>query len=58
VSCDPATSLSRRWWNEAKVYERLEPHLPDDPKFLAMRKTTTADADGRFTFENLPRATT
>ncbi|HZP11981.1 MAG TPA: hypothetical protein VFB36_06135 [Nevskiaceae bacterium] len=54
VTCDPATSLSRRWWNDARVYERIQPRMPDDPKFLSMRKTVTADADGRFTFDNLP----
>ncbi len=54
VTLDPLTSLSRNWWNAAKAYQRLEPRLPDDPKFLAARKTTTADAEGRFTFEGLP----
>jgi len=54
VTLDPLTSLSRNWWNTSKAYERIAPALPDDPKFRAARKTTTADADGRFSFENLP----
>jgi hypothetical protein len=54
ITCDPATSLSRRWWNEAKVYQKINARLPDDPKFLAMRKTVTGDAEGRFAFDNLP----
>ena len=54
ITCDPATSIARRWWNEAKVYQKISPRLPDDPKFLAMRKTVTGDAEGKFTFDNLP----
>ena len=54
VTLDPLTRLARAWWNGAKAYERLEPRLPDDPRVLAARKTTTADADGKFLFEGLP----
>jgi hypothetical protein len=54
VTLDPATSVARAWWNTAKAYQKLEPRLPDDPNFAAARKTTTADAEGRFTFEGLP----
>ena len=54
VTLDPATTMARAWWNSARAWTRMEPRLPEDSRFAAARKTTTADADGKFSFDGLP----
>ncbi|MCK9582788.1 MAG: hypothetical protein M0Q46_04105 [Endomicrobiales bacterium] len=54
VTLDPATTVGNEWWGKAgKVYvQRLQ--TPPSPNFLKARRSTVADADGRFKFTDLP----
>lgn len=54
VTLDPATSVGNDWWEKAgKTYaDRLS--RPASPAFAKARRTTVADADGRFRFTQLP----
>ena len=54
VTLDPATSLGREWWIRPVVYRHEYFDVPPSPVFLAARRHTVADADGRFRFEGLP----
>lgn len=51
VTLDPATAYSRAWYEE---YGRVSDQMPPAPEFAAARRTTVADAEGRFRFSNLP----
>jgi len=51
VVMNPVTSYSREWWARAvRVGDRL---AAPDPRILAYTHQTTADGEGRFTFEKL-----
>jgi hypothetical protein len=57
VTLDLETSYSRPWWNSYAKLWAFRRNLPPDPRFLAYRRTTTADADGHFKFTGLPSGT-
>lgn len=50
VTLDPATGYARVWYEK---YGRISDQMPPAPEFAAARRTTVADADGRFRFSNL-----
>jgi hypothetical protein len=53
VTLDPATDVGAEWWSKAG---RLWVHrylVPPSAAFLKARRTTVADADGRFKFDGL-----
>lgn len=54
VTLDPVTSYSRHWWQQAGKYYARRNVIPPDPRFREFRKTTVADAEGRFKFRKLP----
>jgi hypothetical protein len=57
VTLDPATAVGDDWWRKAgKVWARRY-EKPASTAFGAARRTTTADADGRFRFADLPAGT-
>jgi hypothetical protein len=57
VTLDPATRYARQWFRRYGTdAARFDLPAPD-PRFVAARRTTTADADGRFTFSRLPPGT-
>ena len=53
VTLDPATTVGNEWWGKAgKIW--VHRHLtPPSPGFTKARRTTVADADGRFKFSGL-----
>lgn len=52
IYLNPLTEYSREHYERAiKGYERLE---PADERMWKYRRVVTADAEGRFTFDNLP----
>ncbi|MBN2069121.1 MAG: hypothetical protein JW739_05740 [Opitutales bacterium] len=53
VTLDPATDIGTEWWTKAGIYYVHKGLVPPSASFLKARKTTTADAEGRFKFENL-----
>jgi hypothetical protein len=54
VTLDPATSVGNEWWTKAgKMYVHRY-QTPPSPAFKKARRTTTADAEGRFKFSDLP----
>lgn len=53
VTLDPATPYANEWFARFGAIPSRFDELPADPLFQAARKTTTADADGRFRFTNL-----
>lgn len=54
VTLDPATSVGNEWWGKAGRVWIHRALTPPSPNFHKARKTTIADADGRFKFKNLP----
>lgn len=55
VTLDPATTLGIDWYNRiGSTSVLLFDATPPDSIFTARRRTTTADADGRFRFDSLP----
>ncbi|EGY53163.1 hypothetical protein HMPREF9371_0654 [Neisseria shayeganii 871] len=54
VTLDPATTIGTEWWRKAGIYYVHRNQVPPSPGFSEARRTTVADADGNFTFENLP----
>lgn len=49
----PATAYTREWFQHDAV--NIEAVLPDpDPRLTIHRRSTIADGEGRFEFENLP----
>ncbi|WP_019920853.1 lipoprotein [Duganella zoogloeoides] len=54
VTIDPVTEVSRAWWYQAGKVWRYKSTVPPFPKFVSARRSTTADADGRFKFSNIP----
>ena len=55
VTLDPATPYAFEWW--ARTGSVPLGGMPEAPLFLATRRTTVADADGRFRFAELPAGT-
>lgn len=53
VSLDPATTVGTEWWGKAGGAWATRDFLPPSPAFLRARRTTTADAEGRFRFSGL-----
>jgi len=53
VTLDPATAYSHEWWHQAGKWWLRRAITPPDPIFAQARHTTTADAEGRFHFEDL-----
>lgn len=57
VTLDPATSTGNEWWGKAgKIYVHRA-LTPPSAAFQNARRTTTADAEGRFKFANIPAGT-
>lgn len=54
VYLDPATRVGAEWWIKAACVWRLNEYTPPSAGFAAARRTTVADADGRFKFSSLP----
>ena len=53
VTLDPSTTYSREWFGRFGGDVDEFRALPADPSFGAARRTTTANAEGRFTFSRL-----
>ena len=53
VTLDPATSIGNEWWGKAGKYWVHRSLTPPSPGFHKGRRTTTADADGKFRFQDL-----
>jgi hypothetical protein len=53
VTLDPATSVGNEWWAKSGKSWALRSFTPPSPGFAKARKTTVADADGRFKFLGL-----
>jgi len=51
---DPATSVGNEWWAKAGKMWVHRALTPPSPNFAKARRTTVADADGRFKFSDLP----
>lgn len=54
VTLDPATAIGNEWWVKAGIKWALRAHTPESPSFHKARRTTVADAEGRFRFKELP----
>jgi hypothetical protein len=53
VTLDPATSVGNEWWAKAGKFWVQRGYTPPSPGFSRARRTTVADADGKFKFSNL-----
>jgi hypothetical protein len=54
VTLDPATTIGNEWWGKAgKVWVHRE-LMPPSPGFVKARRTVVADAEGRFSFKEIP----
>lgn len=54
VTLDPATTVGNEWWTKAGVMYVFRFLTPPSAAFQNARRTTVADADGRFKFTNIP----
>ena len=54
VTLDPATSVGNEWWEKVVTDRYDQSETPPSTAFQQARRTTTADADGRFRFSDLP----
>jgi hypothetical protein len=54
VTLDPATAYAKEWFGRFGAHLATFADPPADPFFIAARRTTTASADGRFRFTELP----
>jgi hypothetical protein len=54
VQLDPATTIGNEWWGKAGHTWKWRALTPPSAAFLKARRQTVADAEGRFTFKNLP----
>jgi hypothetical protein len=54
VTLDPATSIGNEWWSKTAQVWVHRTLTPPSSGFVGARRTTTADADGRFKFQDLP----
>ncbi len=57
VTLDPATATGNDWWRAAgrSFADRLS--LPPSDSFVRARRVVVTDAEGRFSFRNLPAGT-
>jgi hypothetical protein len=55
VTLNPSTSVGNEWWGKAGKVWIHRSLTPSSPNFHKARKTTIADADGKFKFKNLPK---
>jgi len=53
VTLDPATTVGNEWWAKAGKFWVHRYITPPSPNFQKARKSTIADADGKFKFSNL-----
>jgi hypothetical protein len=53
VTLDPATSVGAEWWTKAGTKWAHRSLTPPSPGFAKARKTTVADAEGKFKFSGL-----
>lgn len=53
VTLDPATAYAREWFRRFGADAERFDAVPPDPVFVRARKTTTANAEGRFRFSGL-----
>jgi hypothetical protein len=53
VTLDPATSIGNEWWEKAGKLWVHRTLTPPSPFFSKARRSTIADADGKFRFQNL-----
>lgn len=54
VNLDPVTTYSTYWFEGMVRTQGTRRYRPFDPRFVAHRRTTVADVEGRFRFENVP----
>lgn len=55
VTLDPATETTgRNWWWQAGRKWASRHVAPNSPTARQLRRTTVADADGKFSFDGLP----
>jgi hypothetical protein len=54
VTLDPATTVGTEWWHKAGVFWVFKDQKPPSAAFEKARRSTIADADGRFRFTCLP----
>jgi hypothetical protein len=54
VTLDPATSIGNEWWGKAGKVWVHRALVPPSVAFATARRTTVADADGKFKFSNIP----
>ena len=54
VTLDPATPYSNEWYASYGTNLSRFAETPSAPEFASARRTTVADADGRFKFADLP----
>jgi hypothetical protein len=54
VTLDSATSVGNEWWNKAAPVWAHRTLTPPSSGFAKARRSTIADASGRFKFEELP----
>src|SRR5262245_25785825 len=54
VTLDPVTTIGTQWWNLAGSKWKHRDEVPPSPGFQKARRVVTADADGKFTFRDLP----
>jgi hypothetical protein len=57
VTLDPKTPYAEEWFRRYGSDVDRFAELPGDPRFAAARRTATADAEGKFTFTDLPPGT-
>lgn len=54
VTLDPETSIGTDWWTRAGTKWRSRSEVHSSPNFRKARRVVIADADGKFTFKNIP----
>lgn len=54
VTLDPLTPYAMEWFVRFGADARRFDHMPPAPEFAKARRTTVADADGKFSFQDLP----
>ncbi len=53
VTLDPATDVGSEWWSKAGRFWLHRDLVPPSAAFIKARRTTLADAEGRFKFDGL-----
>ena len=54
VTLDPATSIGNEWWEKTELDWFKKNVIPPSTGFSQARRTTIADADGKFNFLDIP----